>query len=77
MLVTEEEAKEKTCTELITIMTMVQIFQAVTDASVTTADIDESKRIAFCVGSDCMAWRWHSSEGQGSKRTGYCGKAGK
>lgn len=28
----------------------------------------------FCLGSQCMAWRWWN--GIGRKGTGYCGKAG-
>lgn len=32
---------------------------------------------SHCVGSRCMAWRWHDcGDGWGSAPTGYCGKAG-
>lgn len=35
---------------------------------------------SHCIGSACMAWRWHQPEGyedMGVTACGYCGKAGK
>lgn len=80
MLVTEKQAKTKACLEF-------RVHSAGEIAGIginAYAKQDKSGReivpFTHCIGSKCMAWRWHDPEGFSAKeitgRRGYCGKAG-
>lgn len=81
MLTTEEEAKTKQCQESI-MPTLIMLSQALPGNGFGYG-------INHCIGSACMAWRWHWSinevdgthqhvtDAPDGKPFGYCGKAGK
>jgi hypothetical protein len=79
MFLTEKEAKTKRCQE------------SFGDTSVGSGFMEPRPAMAFgavgmaiatspqcCIGSACMAWRWHyDGLGDDPNTLGYCGKAGK
>lgn len=94
MIVTEEEAKTIRCQESfgphyvtadggqshMPVMHAVSIHQGAYGAVLNGPALPTVAAPAFCIGSKCMAWRWHMLEGDAwtvSAPHGYCGKAGK
>ncbi len=63
MLLTEEEAKTKLCPE------------AIGPGDINWAMVPTGR---MCIGSACMAWRWHEFElDPNTGLQGFCGKAGR
>lgn len=89
MLVTEEEAKTKWCPEVRTGLTAgMAVNRHIADAPGAKDGVYDETR---CIGSACMAWRWHAwtayvpsaepeahfvAEARVSFTHGFCGKAG-
>jgi hypothetical protein len=86
MIVTEEEAKTKRCQESFGANNNVSddgsslyVPMPPAEAGVNKADfIHIPCAPKFCIGSQCMAWRWRQDNINGAFLTthGYCGKAG-
>jgi hypothetical protein len=96
VLTTEEEAKTKRCQEAFgdgftsaactPVMTTVPMNPFGHSYS-GSHGVAVAASPAFCIGSACMAWRWHRqidpftgenvSVPVGTERFGYCGKAGR
>lgn len=68
MLLTEEEARKKTCPYMTYCVNPEQVLQDHYPALYCSQD---------CMASDCMAWGWGDKEEVGPGRKGYCGLAPK
>ena len=67
---TEEEAKKKWCPFA---RQMVSIDQLENPVAIASANRFHKDKIAGCLASRCMAWRWRDDV----TTDGYCGLAGK
>lgn len=89
MLVTEKQAKEKWCPEARVHSSGGPVTGIGINAYVVTATkadgsdpVSTKGRLGHCIGSGCMAWRWHDPQTTidvkqlGRERRGYCGKTG-
>jgi hypothetical protein len=87
-MMTEDEAKTKWC-PMVRFVPSTEDHRAITNR-VDVLVPDDSKSIALCIGSACMAWQWgnkklgHDLTGEEGKRfhrdnplMGYCGAFGK
>lgn len=73
---TEAEAKTKWCPHSRT----AEVYEAVSSARqlVVVSNRDEHENLSgYCVGSECMAWRWQHNNPTASTGHGYCGLAGR
>ena len=83
---TEDEAKERWCPFAMVPTTLTTAEQKLAATGNRGTAMDQPYESARCIGSECMAWRWHvqvdseHSHVKGPtvpKPDGYCGLAGK
>lgn len=78
MIVTEEEAKTKRCQESFgdrNVSSAGYAYPGGPYAGQAGATVAIHTSPTMCIGSNCMAWRWHTDI-HGRAGGGYCGKAG-
>ena len=70
---TEDEAKTKWCP-----FVRIDFNQGIAwNNRASNSEIPDNNKIATCLGSECMAWRWEPHERVPGDDEGYCGLAGK
>ena len=71
MIVTDQEARQKWCPFA---MAAGSYEDKPAGTGITTfnrSDSGHADKNCMCLGSDCMAWRWHDER----NKTGFCGVA--
>jgi len=73
----EDEAKTKWCCGPLQNLRGMMVLSYIANGSAKEIEETFPSR-GFCIGSDCMAWRWEGEVDHGGPDDhGYCGLAGK